>query len=432
MEGLEAFAGRGDRRRALFFVGREREIAAVEKICARALEATSAGERFEGATRLVQGAPGAGKTSLLAELARRWGDRALGVGGQDPLGPPAGTPLPVMLEWGSLHSGEEVAQAILRVLAPKREEACRRTRTGDASGFLGLLGLRAGARAGSSTAPPALSIEELAHALPPAEWTRPVCLMVDEIQQAEPEARDVLSRLHQGNHGLPIVPLLAGLGSSQDVLQGRVGLTRLDIDAVHDLGALSPAEACEAVEAMLSEYKVDRTGAPADWPDRLAELSDGWPQHLHNGMRALADGLARAGGRLADVDAGAVLDREEDLRGRAYWARTSPEMRVARCLVAAVLAALPEDGADDSAIIEEVDRQTDANPDLARWRLPEGMNSRDFMGHLVHRGVLQRGPGGLFVCPIPSFRRYLLRYGTVDGGAGPAPGERDGGASVSP
>ena len=72
LEGLEDYAERADRRPALFFVGRDSEIRTVERLCARALRAIRAGERFEGATLLFQGAPGAGKTALLSELQYRW------------------------------------------------------------------------------------------------------------------------------------------------------------------------------------------------------------------------------------------------------------------------------------------------------------------------------------------------------------------------
>ena len=34
-----------------------------------------------------------------------------------------------------------------------------------------------------------------------------------------------------------------------------------------------------------------------------------------------------------------------------------------------------------------------------------------FLGHLIHRGVLQQGRDDLFRCPIPSFRDYLVERG---------------------
>ena len=98
----------------------------------------------------------------------------------------------------------------------------------------------------------------------------------------------------------------------------EVGLSRLEIDAVRSLGGLSPGEACEAVEAMLATYRVDRTGTVENWPALLAERSDGWPQHLHNGMRALATELARVEGKMALVDSANILERERDYRERAY------------------------------------------------------------------------------------------------------------------
>ncbi len=117
LAGLTAFTGRKDRQSALFFAGRAREIEAVERTCAAALDSVRAGAPFQGATRLFQGAPGAGKTALLTALQQRWGKPDA----------PADAPLPVVLEWGHLHSEAVVAGAILKAVDPAMEETYRRT-----------------------------------------------------------------------------------------------------------------------------------------------------------------------------------------------------------------------------------------------------------------------------------------------------------------
>lgn len=431
LDGLAAFTEEEDRDDALFFAGRDREIAAVERACALALERIRAGRTPGSATRLLQGAPGAGKTALLSELRRRW------VGAPAEGGFPAwtgsGAVLPVVVHWSDLGSEEAVVRAVLKAVDAGLRASFRRMRSSDVQGSAGAGGwIRAGGRRGQSTAPPALSLAELAEAVASfhgGAWPGPVCLMVDEVQAAEPGRAHVLGRLHEGVPGLPVVPVLAGLGSSQDHLAGLdIGLSRLGIDAVYDVGALAPAEAREAVERMLATYRVDRTGETRGWPGWLADRSDCWPQHLHNGMRALARGLLEAGGRLASVDGRLVDALERDYRAKSCDRRLSPAMRQSRSLVGAVMAFLPEGGLPDDKVLNAISAL--ARTDDAEWALPEGKTPSSFLDHLIHQGALQRrsGPDSLYGCPIPSFRDYLLDYGSRglrEAGPPPAP-EGDG------
>jgi len=59
---LVSFALREDRQEAPFFVGREDVIEEVERLCEDTCHLAASGERvFEGATRVLQGAPGAAR-----------------------------------------------------------------------------------------------------------------------------------------------------------------------------------------------------------------------------------------------------------------------------------------------------------------------------------------------------------------------------------
>ena len=166
---------------------------------------------------------------------------------------------------------------------------------------------------------------------------------------------------------------------------------------------------------MLAAYRVDRHGENADWPETLAAWSEAWPQLLHNAMRALAEGLFKAGGRLSDVDAGRVAQIEADLRGESYRARVSPETDLVRKLVAQVMAALPAAGLRRGQLLREMGRAAD--PAEPEWHLPDGMTPGAFPGQLIHRGALQQGQDDLFHCPIPSFRDYLIERGHDPGSA---------------
>ena len=408
LEALRDFAARGDRDDTPFFAGRSEQIAAIDDLCARALARAKDGDALKGATQLFQGAPGAGKTALLSEMRRRWAGRA-GRRGYT-------CPIPVRIRFHELADEAIVTGRIAEAVDPTAERDYRRTSIRSISGQAGIPGMGSGRGTyRTGVAPPVPSFHELSRRFPQHSWSRPVCLMVDEIQNADRSALAVLDTMHEAELGLPIVPVLAGLGNSYDVLSVDVGLSRFEIDSVHSLGALAPEEARQAVEAMLSECRVDRTGAEKDWPALLSERSDGWPQHLHNGMRALAGELVRVEGKLADIDAAVVLERESKYRQRAYIARISPQMQDARRLVAAVLTALPEEGALLNDIDEEIKHQssvrTGDDPDDHPRKLPDGMNRKAFFNHLVRRGALQGDAETRYACPIPSFRRFLIDYG---------------------
>ena len=388
LEGLRFFSEPSDRERALFFVGRAGEIEDIERAAARALRHAQAGQRSAGATRLVQGAPGAGKSALLAHLEEKW-SRA---------GREAPHVLPVYLE--ELAEPDRIAQAVATCLDPRRAERFRRTET--RSGSIGISGV--GGAWAAETAPPA-GFGALRQMFPPERWERPLCLLVDEVQNLEPAQAGVVRRLHEAVDGLPVVPVLAGLASAQHVLAKR-GISRLSVGTVHMLGRLEPGQPADSVRTMLDRFRVDAADTDsARWATLLEERSDRWPQHLGNGMRALAEGLLASGGVLASVDEEAVLAGAEERRLESYRARLSPEMLSSGLLLAAVMEAVPEDGLGYVEALGVID----ANASIASgWRLPAGMGSEAYLDHLVHRGAIQDNGRARLICPIPSFRSFLI------------------------
>ena len=195
--------------------------------------------------------------------------------------------------------------------------------------------------------------------------------------------------------------------------------SRLGETAVHDLGCLDIDDAGDAVRMMLEACQVDQRDVDVDWPRWLAKLSDGWPQHLHNGMRSLASELVKTEGKLADVDASAVLEREHDFRSLAYSRRISSEMDRARYLVRDLMREIPTEGMDRLEIMEFIASLSGMGTSIG-WRLPKGMDAEDFVEHLLHRGVLQRvgrpgkAMGTEYRCPIPSLQSYLRNEGDLD------------------
>ena len=428
LRGLYRFVRKRDRVPAACFVGRQDFIEQIEDDLDVVMEEAGAPDGdASGLTQLIQGAPGAGKTALLKELVRRWRtaerERLTSV----PNEPATGIPVPVMLDRDLLYDEGETVLAITAAMAKARggageqwrtnPERFRLTETTGLKGAISAPGLSVGGQRGSAVAPQEATFDVLRELQPPSTWVRPVCLMVDEIQGVAMDAKEVLNKLHNRMEGLPVLTVLAGLGDSYDHLNNekKVGLSRFGSEVIHDIGCLAPEEAGESVHGMLALFRVVRT--PADvrwWAERIAEDSDGWPQHFHNGQRALAEGLLATGGRLGDVDAASVIERARKLREGSYERRISPEMEEAFNLTIAVMTDVSR-GATRAAALNSIDLHSEpaatGSQPPREWRLPEGMTARAFLTHLVHRGALQRGPDNLYACPIPSFRSYLIEGG---------------------
>ena len=394
--GLRAFAFEDDRLPPPAFVGRRDVIADVERAVA---EAAAGGAAVRGRTRLVFGAPGAGKTSLLDELARRW--RARAAGGD------ASAPAPVDCEPGELASPVAFTEAVLSALAPGSSfDAAEATTTEGGGGVPGFVRLGVSrttsipslidsVRAGRT---PWAAIREAAA---PEHLARPVVLLVDEAQNMPGDPGGdgrtrLLTELHGGRHGLPILAVLGGLGSAKQVMARR-GISRFARGAVHSLPLLTGAESAEAVERFLARHRIaGGEEARARWRRHLAEACGGWPQHLHDYLCGAARALADAGGDLERADLGAALAAGDDWRREYYDARLEG-VEADLPAVADVVGRIPEPGAAIQRVVE-----------WCREATGTAAAGNDLHARMIHDGVLQEMPGGLVACPIPSFRRYIL------------------------
>ena len=394
--GLQAFAVEDDRLPPAAFVGRQDIIADIEHAVA---QAAAGGAAVRGRTRLVFGAPGAGKTALLYELARRW--RARAADGD------ASAPVPVDCQPGELTSPVAFTEVVLSALVPASSfDVAKATTTEGGGGVPGVAGLSVS----RTTSVPSLVdsvqagrtpwavVREATH---PERRACPVVLLVDEAQNMPGDPGGdgrtrLLTEIHDGRHGLPIVAVLGGLGSSKQVMARR-GISRFARGAVHSLPLLTDAESGEAVNLFLARHRI--TGgdeAKALWRRRIAEACNGWPQHLHSYLCGAARALADAGGDLEHADLDAALAAGDDWRRQYYDARLEG-VSADFPAVADVVGRIPESGAQMYRIVEWCREATGTAAD-----------GSDLHARMIHDGVLQEMPGGLVTCPIPSFRRYIL------------------------
>ena len=369
----------GDRARARtdpYFVGRKLELAIFRE--ALELTAEEGGSCGKDETLVVQGPPGAGKTALLEECAVL----------------AAARPNHVVVrlqpdELGSAHGLIHAIDAAVGVPAVPRI-------------------FRKLAKRGGRIEPVALG-PKTATGGPPAMllkarerlWRRKVIvLLVDEAQNipVSDASRGIVQYLHGAAREARILLACYGLGDTLEVLF-EAGVSRLSARRTSTLQALAIAEARESIARVFAACGVQGSEAERErWLDALADLSQGWPQHVRAvtsvaleelsacGMSTAACSLERA------IRAGQAANESycaQRLAGVALW------MPAYRRLA---------DELDNSACL-----RLHRLADIVRPLLQEcGTSLEEFLTASVHAGVLGR-EDSRYTIPIPSFAEYLCR-----------------------
>ncbi len=397
-DALRRFIRREARAVPPVFVGRQRVVRDIGEAAATALDAWRAGERFPGLTRVVQGAPGAGKSALLAHMEKKWSAaRADG---------DSGVPVAVNIGLMDLRTPNRFVDAVDRKVPAS-------------------IGKRyapviAGALVKLVTPGTRLSEEaerEVGALAEKRDLPHPVVLMVDEAQNARPyESESALfAHLHEGHFDhLPVLPVLAGLGHLRDHLgQPGIGLSRFsnELKSVHTLGALSDGEVRGLFDGWLDRFGVSATdGDAARWADALVRDSQGWPMHTNHFLCALARQLLLPGrdpGHLATADLEAARRGATERRVAYYNTRYDSLVLGKRPGgVAGAMAALrkagPGGAGETSNMIREV------------FGCRDETEAENLFGHLLARGFLQSVPNPrghrlpLYDCPIPSLASYAV------------------------
>ena len=413
LDALRRFSELPDREATPYFGGRTEEIGVVERALSRIRERVREGHwrPSGGETILFQGAPGAGKSALLHHLVRRWRS--------------AGPEAPVVVDTAAsqyvdesalaLHLAEEIFDSALSGQFRRSVTTHSSTTKSLSGGVPGVVTGTGEVESGrhEATAPAAPTLAAVRRALSGTGKT--IVLFLDEAQVLESfdadATRPVISSLHVGNHGGPILPVFAGLAHSDAVLQD-CGISRFSSDHDRTLEALSFGEAVEIVHTMFDDCRVGGDQATKrQWAHAIANESSGWPQHLHVAMRDLAAQLLAAStpGQLEPIDSDfgvAVLRASALARDEYYERRIDGPLADARQLVAETFRRIGDE-ATPGEVLGHI--RAAAQPGGGLHDLPRNHDEPMLLDRMIRRGLLQRTPKKTLACPIPSLRDYIER-----------------------
>ncbi len=367
-------------------------------------------------TRIVQGALGAGKSSIVNEIRENPGRLYTQAVGK--------APIVVTLNSNDIEEPIDILQPLAEKINPSKapEFMVRISKSTSGEAGVGFGPIRVGGKKETKVEP--TGVRARWHVL--GTWVeqqggfdRPIVLAIDEAQRFKRDSEDPLSKLLQGLHdgcALPIVLVLAGL-SDTEYSANQMGLTRIPPIQKHHIGCFPDSEAQEFMPRSCAHFGIDATGFE-DEVERLVEPCDGWPRHLHIVLKAFGREALRTGGDLSQVEWKRIVNEIKTGRDGYCDNQYSNEMQVSVSLTARVMAEL--DSCRSRAKIEYLMKELHKTDPLT-YCLPADMDEKSFFIHLVHQGALHKESVDRFVCPIPSFRTYLLdRVGIVENSAQPA------------
>jgi len=397
---LREMAMVGERADPLVFGGRENIIEDVMQF-ARRLPPT--GPR--GNTVVIDGPPGAGKTALICEIARR-----LSREGASPI---------LQLEPPSRQEVADIYAQLAAALAGAPLEAGRTTTRREAGLAFRPGGIGAVASKDETVAPPSiespLAVDNLRAGRAWQSDERAV-VFIDEIQNLTSNRDADECRLARALHTqdrIPVLLVCSGLSNSQDILE-RAGLSRI---GTGNRFSLSPLAVDEALTCARSTFDLVRNmGLPgsdkaaSEWAERVAYACDGWPRHLQNYFNACWTTLgSQDTPSLDSADLEAAMSLGDELREKYYAdriARTS--------LPIEVLAALQQEIDENQSVtdyqaISSIGYAIDALPATTKQAVRHRFSSdAACFDKILAVGIVSLDDRKRCVSPIPTLGEFIL------------------------
>ena len=399
---LETWLDQTDRSevgREPFFRGRDEEF----HVFRRAAGSLHDG-RVGGGTMVFQGAPGAGKSALMEECMEAVRRHST----------PEAPWVAVAMYPDALRYPDRVVRGMVDAANAESERLRGRT-SGTASRVLGELldrgrqilreipdrDVSVGGVSWSGREREVSASGVFSHAAPHlGKFHIVVC--VDEAQNTpvSDNTKGVMDCLHRDPGGIPLVAAFFGLSDTQKVLR-ECGLSRFARGRVVTLDPLPFDDSACAIRDILGAYGF--TGTQEDrevWVNELAELSQGWPQHINSVSVAACDILRAHEGRIDSAHLDEAMAAAEAYKREYYAGRLAAGTDRSWVYKGLALAAeknggtLTYDGIE--TLTEEVRGKT-------------GETMEDFLTQALHAGLLSptREIHDHYRIPIPSFGDYL-------------------------
>ena len=406
---LETWLDQTDRSevgRVPFFRGRDAEFNVFRKAAGSLDDG-----RVGGGTMVFQGAPGAGKSALMEECMEAVRRHST----------PEAPWVAVAIRPETLNSAVDVMILLIEAANAENERLSKMAPgaiAGKLKGLLetgrkfygelsergiGLAGVSIGGKpeAGSSGDTYIPSERVFRDAAPLLENLHLVVL-VDEAQNipVSGPTKGVMDCLHNPPANIPLVAAFFGLSDTQDVLR-QCGLSRFADERVVTLEPLPDEDAACAIRSAFDAYGF--TGTPEDrevWVSRLADLSQGWPQHINRVAVAAARVICDNGGRIDGTLLEQVLESGRKRKDAYYAGRLAAGS--SRAWVYRGLALAAEEN-DDELSYDRIESLTE------EVRGKTGQSMDDFLTNALHAGLLapSRDIPDHYRIPIPSFGDYL-------------------------
>ncbi len=229
-----------------------------------------------------------------------------------------------------------------------------------------------------------------------------IVVCVDEAQNTPVfgSTKGVMDCLHRDPQGIPLVAAFFGLSDTQRVLR-QCGLSRFARGRVVTLDPLPHDDSACAIRSVFDAYGF--TGTQEDreaWVNKLAELSQGWPQHINSVAIAACDIIRANGGRIDSGHLDGAMAAAEEYKREYYAGRLAAGTDRSWVYKGLALAAEENGGKLTYDGIESLTEEV-------RGKTGESMD--DFLTKALHAGLLAptRELHDHYRIPIPSFGDWL-------------------------
>lgn len=150
-----------------------------------------------------------------------------------------------------------------------------------------------------------------------------IVVFVDEAQNIhiDTSTQGVLHCLNVPPAEIPMLATFFGLSNTEDMLS-KCGISRLAGGRVMNLDRLSHLETSDAMRSVFKAYGFTDSLEDQDiWVDRLAELSQGWPQHINRVAVAASLVVNSNGGKIRAELLDKVLEDSQEQMKNYYTSR---------------------------------------------------------------------------------------------------------------